>query len=108
MNRLVQALLSSTTRPLGVEFKVLQYFRAHPLLLIVFLSLGIPEYLSGSSSMALLVLNPSLFLYARVYALSEIAGMIDEVSYASYFHQRRMLLVRALSSIKLAGPSQDS
>lgn len=36
--------------------------RSHPVLVLVLLSPGIPEYLSGSTSMANLVMNPVLFL----------------------------------------------
>ncbi len=59
---LAQDVFHSTTRPLGADSRVLRYFHAHPLLLLLFLSPGIPEYLSGSSSLALLVLNPLPFL----------------------------------------------
>jgi hypothetical protein len=41
--------------------RVSGYIRAHPILLLALLSPGIPEYLSGSSSWAILVVNPIVF-----------------------------------------------
>lgn len=41
--------------------KISSYIRAHPVWLLVLLSPGIPEYLSGSSSWAVLVANPIAF-----------------------------------------------
>src|SRR5215831_9678499 len=41
--------------------RVVSYLRRHPLLCLLLLSPGIPEYLSGSSSFAILTLNPILF-----------------------------------------------
>jgi len=38
------------------------FFRRHPVLLLLCLTPGIPEYLSGSSSWVLLALNPGFFL----------------------------------------------
>ena len=38
------------------------YLKTHPLLCLLILTPGIPEYLSGSSNMALLVLSPPIFL----------------------------------------------
>ena len=38
------------------------YLRRHPVLALFLLSPGIPEYLSGSSSLAFMILNPLLFL----------------------------------------------
>ena len=37
------------------------FFRRHPILLLLLLSPGIPEYLSGSSAISAIVLNPALF-----------------------------------------------
>jgi hypothetical protein len=42
---------------------LLGFLRRHPLVLLVLLSPGIPEYLSGSSAWSALVLNPGLFLF---------------------------------------------
>jgi hypothetical protein len=41
---------------------VISYLKAHPLLCLLILTPGIPEYLSGSSNMALLVISPPVFL----------------------------------------------
>jgi hypothetical protein len=41
--------------------RIISYLKAHPLLCLLILTPGIPEYLSGSSNMALLVLSPPLF-----------------------------------------------
>ncbi|TMI15167.1 hypothetical protein E6H35_02965 [Candidatus Bathyarchaeota archaeon] len=41
--------------------RIIGYLKAHPLLCLLILTPGIPEYLSGSSNMALLVLNPPVF-----------------------------------------------
>lgn len=46
---------------MGFYGRVSGYIRAHPILLLVLLSPGIPEYLSGSSSWAVLVANPIIF-----------------------------------------------
>jgi hypothetical protein len=46
----------STPFPRAVAF-----FRRHPILLLLCFSPGIPEYLSGSSSLALLLVNPFVF-----------------------------------------------
>jgi hypothetical protein len=43
--------------------RVVAYFRRHPILLLLCLSPGIPEYLSGSTPLALLVVNPLGFLF---------------------------------------------
>jgi len=40
---------------------IISYLKAHPLLCLLILSPGIPEYLSGSSNMAFLVVNPVVF-----------------------------------------------
>ncbi|OLD12657.1 MAG: hypothetical protein AUI97_06095 [Crenarchaeota archaeon 13_1_40CM_3_52_17] len=41
---------------------MINYLKTHPLLCLLILTPGIPEYLSGSSNMALLVLSPPVFL----------------------------------------------
>ena len=41
--------------------RTISYLKAHPLLCLLILSPGIPEYLSGSSNMAFLVLAPPVF-----------------------------------------------
>ncbi len=41
--------------------RVISYLKAHPLLCLLILSPGIPEYLSGSSNMGLLVVFPPVF-----------------------------------------------
>ena len=46
----------------GRVARITSYLKAHPLLCLCILTPGIPEYLSGSSSMALLVLSPPIFL----------------------------------------------
>jgi hypothetical protein len=45
----------------GHVARILSYLKAHPLLCLLILTPGIPEYLSGSSNMALLVLLPPVF-----------------------------------------------
>jgi hypothetical protein len=50
---------STTARAVGI----LAYLRNHPILLLLLLSPGIPEYLSGSSAWSALILNPGLFLF---------------------------------------------
>lgn len=52
-------MASSSTRPWERGF--LGYVRRHPVLFLVFLSPGIPEYLSGSSPISALVANPPQF-----------------------------------------------
>ena len=60
----MSALLPTLVRPNPVQraSRVLGYLRRHPLLCLILLSPGIPEYLSGSSSFAMLTLNPLVFL----------------------------------------------
>jgi hypothetical protein len=49
-------------RPPGTRLsRVIAYFRQHPVLLLLAFTPGIPEYLSGSSSVALGVRNPGVF-----------------------------------------------
>ena len=45
----------------GRVVQIISYLKAHPLLCLLILSPGIPEYLSGSSNMSILVLNPPVF-----------------------------------------------
>jgi hypothetical protein len=45
----------------GQVARIISYLKSHPLLCLLILTPGIPEYLSGSSNMALLVLNPLVF-----------------------------------------------
>ncbi|HYK93307.1 MAG TPA: hypothetical protein VEY07_04600 [Thermoplasmata archaeon] len=51
---------------LSIWGRPLRYLRRHPVLLLLLFSPGIPEYLSGSSALAALVLNPGLFLFQLV------------------------------------------
>ncbi|HZD12882.1 MAG TPA: hypothetical protein VE177_05115, partial [Candidatus Binatus sp.] len=48
-------------RTAGIYTRVSGFIRSHPILLLILLSPGIPEYLSGSSPWSLLILNPILF-----------------------------------------------
>jgi hypothetical protein len=52
---------SSFTEKRGHVSRMISYLKAHPLLCLLILTPGIPEYLSGSSNMAFLVLNPPVF-----------------------------------------------
>ena len=45
----------------GRIVQIISYLKAHPLLCLLILTPGIPEYLSGSTNMAFLVLNPPVF-----------------------------------------------
>jgi hypothetical protein len=54
-------LPAANFRSVGLYSRISSYIRAHPILLLVLLSPGIPEYLSGSSSWAVLVANPIVF-----------------------------------------------
>ncbi len=49
------------TEKKGLATQIINYLKAHPLLCLLILSPGIPEYLSGSSNMAFLVLSPPAF-----------------------------------------------
>src|SRR5579872_6937430 len=40
---------------------IVSYFRSHPTLLLLLMSPGIPEYISGSSPMNAILLNPPTF-----------------------------------------------
>ena len=50
----------------GLLARPLAFFRRHPVALLLLFSPGIPEYLSGSSAVAALVLNPGLFVFQIV------------------------------------------
>src|SRR5881296_254222 len=52
----------SSPEPSGLDSHVVGLLRRHPVLCLLLLSPGIPEYLTGSSSFAILSLNPVLFL----------------------------------------------
>src|SRR5881409_3953020 len=52
----------SSPEPSGLGSRVVGFLRRHPVLCLLLLSPGIPEYLTGSSSFAILTLNPVLFL----------------------------------------------
>src|SRR5712664_4979796 len=46
---------------MSVVSKLVRFFKSHPLLFLLFLTPGIPEYLSASSQLTLLVISPLLF-----------------------------------------------
>jgi hypothetical protein len=45
---------------------IVGYFKSHPILLLLILTPGIPEYLTGSSALNNIILNPPLFLFELV------------------------------------------
>ncbi len=47
--------------PKGATAKLVHYLKSHPILFIILLTPGIPEYLSASSQLTVLVLSPPLF-----------------------------------------------
>jgi hypothetical protein len=47
---------------MGMLSKLVRFLKSHPILFLLLLTPGIPEYLSASSQITLLVLNPFLFL----------------------------------------------
>ena len=53
--------ISQTPQPKGMLTKLVRFLKSHPLLFLLLLTPGIPEYLSASSQITLLVLNPILF-----------------------------------------------
>jgi len=53
--------LSPSPQPISVVSKLVRFFKSHPLLFLLFLTPGIPEYLSASSQLTLLVISPPLF-----------------------------------------------
>src|SRR6266487_3964600 len=50
-------------QPKGVIAKFVYYLKSHPLLFLILLTPGIPEYLSASSQLTALVINPFGFLF---------------------------------------------
>src|SRR5437867_12218331 len=48
-------------QPKGVIAKFVYFLKSHPLLFLLLLTPGIPEYLSASSQLTVLVINPLLF-----------------------------------------------
>ncbi|HUK79510.1 MAG TPA: hypothetical protein VLU91_02475 [Nitrososphaerales archaeon] len=48
---------------MGPRGRIAGFLRAHPVVCLLLLSPGIPEYLSGSSPFSALVLNPGMFLF---------------------------------------------
>ncbi|MDA4128139.1 MAG: hypothetical protein OK422_01535 [Thaumarchaeota archaeon] len=48
---------------LGILGRVASYLRSHPVILLLLLSPGIPEYLSSSSPLNAIILNPGGFLF---------------------------------------------
>src|SRR5260370_32660281 len=46
---------------MSVVSRLVRFFKSHPLLFLLFLTPGIPEYLSTSSQLTLLVISPLLF-----------------------------------------------
>jgi hypothetical protein len=53
--------ISTGPRPMGMLSKLVRFLKSHPILFLLLLTPGIPEYLSASSQITLLVLNPFLF-----------------------------------------------
>ncbi|HKS59947.1 MAG TPA: hypothetical protein VJS68_04130, partial [Thermoplasmata archaeon] len=54
--------LGKLPSPPGLVAKVGAYFRRHPVLFLLLLTPGIPEYLSSSTRISSVVLNPAAFL----------------------------------------------
>ncbi len=48
-------------QPKGAIAKLVDFLKSHPLLFLLLLTPGIPEYLSASSQLTVLVINPVLF-----------------------------------------------
>src|SRR3989441_4208111 len=46
---------------MSVVSRLVRFFKSHPLLFLLFLTPGIPEYLSASSQLTLVVISPILF-----------------------------------------------
>ncbi len=53
--------ISPSPQPMGMLSKLVRFLKSHPILFLLLLTPGIPEYLSASSQITLLVLNPFLF-----------------------------------------------
>ena len=48
------------------ESSIVRYLKSHPIVSLLFLSPGIPEYLSGSSPINAIILNPFMFVFQIV------------------------------------------
>ena len=53
--------LTLSPQPMSMISKLVRFLKSHPILFLLLLTPGIPEYLSASSQITLLVLNPLLF-----------------------------------------------
>ncbi len=53
--------ISPSPQSMSVVSKLVRFLNSHPLLFLLFLTPGIPEYLSASSQLTLLVISPLLF-----------------------------------------------
>jgi hypothetical protein len=53
--------IGSTPQSMSMLSKLVRFLKSHPILFLLLLTPGIPEYLSASSQITLLVLNPLLF-----------------------------------------------
>ncbi len=53
--------ISPSPQSMSVVSKLVRFLKSHPLLFLLFLTPGIPEYLSASSQLTLLVISPLLF-----------------------------------------------
>src|SRR3989442_854852 len=53
--------ISPSPQSMSVVSKLVRFLKSHPLLFLLFLTPGIPEYLSASSQLTLLVISPILF-----------------------------------------------
>jgi len=53
--------ISPSPQPMSMISKLVRFLKSHPILFLLLLTPGIPEYLSASSQITLLVLNPILF-----------------------------------------------
>ena len=54
-------LISPSPQPMSTLSKLVRFLKSHPILFLLLLTPGIPEYLSASSQVTLLVFNPILF-----------------------------------------------
>ena len=53
--------ISQSPEPKGILSKLVRFLRSHPVLFLLLLTPGIPEYLSASSQLTVLILSPPLF-----------------------------------------------
>src|SRR5881296_4036933 len=53
--------ISPSPQSMSMLSRLVRFFKSHPLLFLLFLTPGIPEYLSASSQLTLLVISPLLF-----------------------------------------------